>query len=726
MRLRSLIASVLLSLAVSAQAVKPRNLGFDDGEIGKAPPNWPLPADLAALGYSAVVSRQEGCASKCLVVSAERSVPQIGSLSQSIPAASYRGRGVRYSARLRLDPGAPGHRIQLWLRVTDSDGRIVYSDSMEQAPVIATRWETVKIDGFVPGDGETLTLGVGWSGRGKAMADDVDLTVLPSPESAVADLSGAQRALRDLYKQIDRAYESGDSSLVAGVLASDAKVVSGTIKTPFEEVFDGIRQDLQRGAKYTSSSLLTYAQFNAEGVVATIRQQRRRQAAANPWEVVYVTQDTWGNGPFGWRLTESKVLSSRAVAPPLDPARNAEIAAALKQRAVPLDRLEPFDQAVGDARVVGLGEAVSGSKETFEAKLALLKYLVEQKGFSVLALESSWPAAEALDRYINAGEGGDEASLEELNLWPWYIAEARQAVRWMRSYNQSRGARPALHVAPIDAQASGPAARRVLDFLKKHSPADQGAAAVAYAQTSALESNRGGVKDSTGRTAAKEAGDIIAIFDRKREEFTRASSVEAWRDARHAAATVFQSTSMLITGQSYLYRDSVLASNVAWLATDAYPAAKIVVWSTNIHVRSGRGLSEEYGMGTVLRDRFGAGYFSVASMLRNGRVSAVSMTGGRLTALGRWYVPPGADETGDAQLSAVGLPAFFLDVKSIPGDSPLGRWLDRPHLFYDFGTVWNVDAPSLNLRSEALSRLYDALIFINDVSPVETLLKPAK
>ena len=64
-------------------------------------------------------------------------------------------------------------------------------------------------------------------------------------------------------------------------------------------------------------------------------------------------------------------------------------------RAAPLATTEPggnrddlaaFGKAVGDARIVSLGEATHGTREFFQLKHRLLEYLVAEKGFTVLAM----------------------------------------------------------------------------------------------------------------------------------------------------------------------------------------------------------------------------------------------------------------------------------------------------------------------------------------------------
>src|SRR5215472_16773563 len=52
-----------------------------------------------------------------------------------------------------------------------------------------------------------------------------------------------------------------------------------------------------------------------------------------------------------------------------------------------LNDVEPLEQIVGNASIVGLGEATHGSHEFFIMKQRLLGFLVEKMGFTMFAME---------------------------------------------------------------------------------------------------------------------------------------------------------------------------------------------------------------------------------------------------------------------------------------------------------------------------------------------------
>ena len=49
--------------------------------------------------------------------------------------------------------------------------------------------------------------------------------------------------------------------------------------------------------------------------------------------------------------------------------------------------------------MVALGENTHGTRDFFEMKARILRFLVEEMGFDAFAIEATWPESNRLDRY---------------------------------------------------------------------------------------------------------------------------------------------------------------------------------------------------------------------------------------------------------------------------------------------------------------------------------------
>src|SRR4051812_20667490 len=86
--------------------------------------------------------------------------------------------------------------------------------------------------------------------------------------------------------------------------------------------------------------------------------------------------------------------------------------------------LDALLQEIGNARYVLLGEASHGTHEYYTWRTHISKRLIEEKNFSMIAVEGDWPDCYRLNRYVkgypDAGENAKEV-LHAFNRWPTWM-----------------------------------------------------------------------------------------------------------------------------------------------------------------------------------------------------------------------------------------------------------------------------------------------------------------
>src|SRR4030081_3678058 len=110
---------------------------------------------------------------------------------------------------------------------------------------------------------------------------------------------------------------------------------------------------------------------------------------------------------------------------------------ALLGAATDYDRLMKL---VGDARFVLLGEASHGTHEFYEHRARITKRLIEEKGFTAVAVEADWPDAYRVNRYVrNVSDDVDAqealSDFRRFPRWMWRNTDVVEFVEWLRAHN---------------------------------------------------------------------------------------------------------------------------------------------------------------------------------------------------------------------------------------------------------------------------------------------------
>src|SRR6266487_2994906 len=99
---------------------------------------------------------------------------------------------------------------------------------------------------------------------------------------------------------------------------------------------------------------------------------------------------------------------------------------------------DPLMEIIGNARFVLLGEASHGTHEFYRERAEITKRLVQEKGFTAIAVEADWPAAYRINRYVQR-LSDDVDAIEALTdfkrfpTWMWRNTVVVEFVEWLRA-----------------------------------------------------------------------------------------------------------------------------------------------------------------------------------------------------------------------------------------------------------------------------------------------------
>jgi erythromycin esterase len=576
---------------------------------------------------------------------------------------------------------------------------------------------------------------------------------LPSPDVADGE-AGARRAIEAEYARIGAAITMGDLEAVRAIYAPEFT----------ELTISGEERDLSRMMIVMTHGLddvidlkvlveidaIESGRDEATVVARIVYAYTRRWPHQPDSQAISVLDeetrhDTWVKSTDDWRLRRSETHRSRnwadgdlvdeqtLVRSPSTQER-AAIVRELGIGAHPfntvlpgrgIDDLEFLDQIIGDARLVALGEANHGTAEFFLMKHRLLEYLVERKGFSVLAMESPWPEGRATDCFIRTGEADLSAALGGTFFPIWRTAEVRAMLEWMRTRNARHGDQPVLSFAGFDMQFTGTAVQLVLNYASRLDEADRNRIKQLYDGIEKLDKKWGAEVSAPEKLRLKDnAAKALEFIEARFTELPDILTAEECRDARHAARIVLQACEMhAAAGFGPLaVRDRAMAENVRWLLEERFPGEKIVLWCHNDHVGT-VSYSGVQSQGMHLRERYGArmvvlGFASHHGEVRARRIQVGTFLPGPPVAL---PIPAASPASVEAIFDDAGLPRFILDLRRVSADGVLGRWLANPVPHRSIGSGFDPDAGDFS-RSVLLPAKYDGIIFIaesNATKPVE-------
>lgn len=380
--------------------------------------------------------------------------------------------------------------------------------------------------------------------------------------------------------------------------------------------------------------------------------------------------------------------------------------------------LKPVGEAVGDARVVLLGEASHGDGATLLAKSRLLKFLHRGKGFDVLAWESGFYECTKSGQALATGAPWQD-TFEKIV--PWREVEQYQpTLRYVHS--TQRGKRP-ISVTGMSwyNYADSAVFDEVLSFLAvdPNLPTPEQRAALTWSREF-LETlgTRGFPSEPIDPPELEQLGAMAHLIEQ--------DAVRRFRRKHGKAQTGFMRLALenLNAHIAYFHRppsrggadDNPIGvqegRNVLFLVRNYFPSRKTIVWAHSGHLMRGAAQIEDLGINFRTSETVAAGQH-IHDALGDGVYSIMFTAYG-----GKWRdwrnqerdlpVPPQGSL--EDLFHRAGLKFAFVDFRGLPP----GHWLRerliaRPIAHSPMRADW--------------TQVYDGVFFIDTMTPT-TAMKP--
>lgn len=403
------------------------------------------------------------------------------------------------------------------------------------------------------------------------------------------------------------------------------------------------------------------------------------------------------------------------------------------------DGFGPLLDAIGDARLVLIGEASHGTHEFYHTRAELTKALILRKRFNIVAVEADWPDAYRANRWVRhaSNEPNAETALGDFTRFPRWMWRNRDVVaflQWLRGHNGSQDAASRIGFYGLDLYSLHSSIEAVLAYLGK---VDQAAAERARYRYGCFEefgedSQAYGYAATIGLSRSCE-DDVVAQL----VEMRRRAAEYATRDGRVAADEYFfaEQNARLVRNAEEYYRAMFRGRAESWNLRDTHMMetlqallahvrhvagdARTVIWAHNSHVGDARatqmGDSGELNLGQLVRQAYGTQARLIGFCTHTGTVIAASNWD---EPAQRKRVRPSLAGSYERLFHDVGIKQFQL----LLGNPITRDALSTPRLERAIGVIYRPDTERVSHYCRArLPEQFDAILHIDETHALEPL-----
>lgn len=414
-----------------------------------------------------------------------------------------------------------------------------------------------------------------------------------------------------------------------------------------------------------------------------------------------------------------------------------KLVTAIREQSIPLKDPIAFDQLLqkaGDAQVVLIGEASHGTSEFYQLRAEFSKRLIQEKGFSAIAVEGDWPSVQAVNNYVkgykSAQENLRDLLIRSFSRWPswmWANTEIESFARWLQEVNQLRAPQQKVGFYGIDLYSLYESIDEVLGFLESNDSygVDLELAKKAFSCFEPYNRMPEHYALSSAHFTDECIGEVTNLLQSIR------SNEERYPHAHEQDLNLEMNALVAKNAEAY-YRAMLQDDALSWNIRDTHMTeaikeihnyygkdTKLIVWEHNTHIGDATATSmadqQLINVGQLIREQYGKeNTLAIGFGTYEGTVIAGSSWG---ESYERMTVPPAKFNTWEGQLHAAGAEdklLIFNDQNRLQFD----EWIGHRAI----GVVYNPEFEAYgNFVPSRISQRYDAFIYIDQSSPLTPL-----
>lgn len=362
--------------------------------------------------------------------------------------------------------------------------------------------------------------------------------------------------------------------------------------------------------------------------------------------------------------------------------------------------LDVLKKMINGKTVVALGENTHGSKEIFQMKHRIIKYLTQEDDFDIFSMEANMPEAYNINEYTIDQKGDPKELIKGMYFWTWRTQEVLDMIEWMKIQNQSN---KKIKFTGFDMQFFEGAMSELNKALGHHKQITSDLNELDGLLKIIKEKEKKARKIIVSDNELERIGKLLNSI---RQEINTLNFKKEKRNWLNQNLRIIEQ----YLKKTYTARDKFMAENLLWIKEQS-PKSKIVLWAHNSHVKE-----TETSMGKYLSKELGEEYISIGFTFHKGNYSAYGKNG-----LSTYEAQESYLGTYEYFFKSINEPMFILDLREARKNiSFYGDWLKKEELEFR-----RVGAVKKNMEFFDASPIndYDILIFINESTNTKVLEK---